>query len=353
MKKILLTGGGTAGHVMPNLALLPHLRDNGFDITYMGAYKGIERTLAEKEGLPYCGIASGKLRRYFDVKNFTDIFRILWGTLEATYHIARLKPDVVFSKGGFVTVPVVVGAWLNRVPVVIHESDMTPGLANKIALRFAKKICTTFEKTLDYLPKDKAVFTGAPIRREILEGNPDRGFEMTSLDREKPTLMLTGGSLGARALNDTLRQALPLLTPDYNVVHLCGKGNVDNALEATEGYVQYDFVAEGLPDLYAMSDLIISRAGSNTITEILALKKPHILIPLPASQSRGDQLINADVFEKAGYSKVIQEDALTHTLLVEAIQGLFSDAQTYVAAMKDGLGANGTLNLLKVLNDVL
>jgi len=349
MKTILLTGGGTAGHVMPHLALLPHLKEASYNIVYIGSYYGIEKTLIEKEGLTYYGISSGKLRRYFDWKNFTDIFKILTGILQATYRIHRLKPDVVFSKGGFVTVPVVIGAWINRVPVVVHESDMTPGLANKIALRFAKKICTTFEPTLNYLPPSKAIFTGAPIRQEILEGSASEGFSFTLLDQAKPTLLLTGGSLGAKALNTTLRDCLPQLTQTYNVIHLCGKGHLDQALLNIDGYRQYEFVGEEMPWLYAMADCVISRAGSNTITELLALKKPNLLIPLSAKQSRGDQLVNASYYEKAGYSLVLQENKLTSKQFIKSLKTLMAEKETYISNMEKAATANGTLNILKVL----
>lgn len=352
MKRILLTGGGTAGHVMPHLALLPYLKDHGYDIVYIGSQKGIERTLIEKEKLPYYGIASGKLRRYFDWKNFTDIFRIGWGIVQATYRIRRLKPTLVFSKGGFVTVPVVIGAWLNHVPVVVHESDMTPGLANKIALRFAMKICTTFEETLRYLPKEKAVFTGAPIRQTILNGDSGKGYQYTGLDPQKKTLMLTGGSLGAKSLNTALRASLDQLLPKYNVIHLCGKNNLSPDLEGTKGYCQYDFVGDPLPDLFAITDFVISRAGSNTITELLALQKPNLLIPLPASQSRGDQLVNSAAFEKAGYSLVLQEEALTATSLIEGIETLVKDEDQYKSQMASAGAANGTANILNVLQSI-
>ena len=349
MKKILLTGGGTAGHVMPHLALLPYLKDKDYEVAYIGSYYGIERTLIEKVGMPYYGISSGKLRRYFDWKNFTDLFRITLGVLQAIYRIRRLKPDVVFSKGGFVTVPVVIGAYLNHVPVVVHESDMTPGLANKIALRFAKKICTTFEPTLKYLPKKKAVFTGAPIRKDVLEGNRDKGFKFTLLDSTKPTVLLTGGSLGAKALNRALRESLPTLTKDFNIIHLCGKGNLDQDLLNTDGYRQYEFIGDELPDLFAMTDYVISRAGSNTITELLALKVPHILIPLPASQSRGDQIVNAKVFEDAGYSMVVEEEDLTAEKLIATVHSLQANREQYVHAMEQADSANGTLNILEVI----
>lgn len=352
MKKILLTGGGTAGHVMPHLALLPYLREMGVEIDYIGSYDGIEKTLIEREGLPYFGIASGKLRRYFDWKNFTDVFRIVLGTLQATYRIRGMKPDVVFSKGGFVTVPVVIGAWLNRIPVVIHESDMTPGLANKIALRFASRICTTFEPTLKYLPKNKAVFTGAPIRREILEGSRDAGFRFTLLDDTKPTLLLTGGSLGAKALNKALRDALDVLTKEFNIIHLCGRKNLDETLMNVDGYRQYEFIGRELPDLFAMSDYVISRAGSNTITELLALRKPNLLIPLPARQSRGDQLVNARYFEKAGFSMILDESELTSDTLVTAVHRLRENAATYSQAMAEDVHSNGTEKILATLTSL-
>lgn len=349
MKKILLTGGGTAGHVMPHLALLPYLKDKAYVVNYIGSYYGIEKTLIEKEGITYYGIASGKLRRYFDWKNFTDLFRILLGILQATYRIRRLKPDVVFSKGGFVTVPVVIGAWINQVPVIVHESDMTLGLANRIALRFSQKICTTFEPTLKHLPQSKRVFTGAPIRKEIFEGDKSEGYRFTLLDKHKPTLLLTGGSLGAKALNTTLRACLPRLTKTYNVIHLCGKGNLDTSLLNADGYRQYEFIGDELPHLFAMADFIISRAGSNTITEILALKKPNLLIPLSARQSRGDQIINADYYEKAGYSLVLQESNLTTDRLIESLNTLNEQEESYVLNMEKAATANGTLNILKVI----
>ena len=351
MKKILLTGGGTAGHVMPHLALLPYLKDKSYAIDYIGSYYGIEKTLIEKEGIPYYGIASGKLRRYFDWKNFTDLFRIVMGVIQATYRIRRLKPDVVFSKGGFVTVPVVIGAWINKVPIVLHESDMTPGLANKIALRFANKVCTTFEPTLKYLPSSKGIFTGAPIRKEILEGDKLEGYKFTLLDATKPTLLLTGGSLGAKALNTTLRDCLPVLTETYNIIHLCGKGNLDTSLLNADGYRQYEFIGEELPHLFAMADFVISRAGSNTITEILALQKPNLLIPLSAKQSRGDQIINAAYYEKAGYSLVLQESDLTTDSLIKSLTTLRDQQASYILNMQKAATANGTLNILEVIEN--
>ncbi|MDF1618006.1 undecaprenyldiphospho-muramoylpentapeptide beta-N-acetylglucosaminyltransferase [Petrocella sp. FN5] len=353
MKKIILTGGGTAGHVMPHLALLPYLRENDYHVDYIGSKNGIEKKIIEKEGLPYYGIASGKLRRYFDLKNFTDLFKIFFGTLESIFLMRKLKPSMVFSKGGFVTVPVVIAAWLNKVPVVIHESDMTPGLANKIASKFAVKICTTFESTLSYIPATKSTHTGAPIRGELLIGNKQMGHAYTHLDHNKAILMVTGGSLGAQSINDCLRNSLLELTKTFHVVHLCGKGNIDHSYDHLEGYRQYEFVGKHMADIYAMADVVVSRAGSNTITELVALKKPHLLIPLPAAQSRGDQLLNADAFEALGYSMVLQQEHLTPKTLVKSIHYLYQHPNVFVDKMAKYAFADGTRHILNVIESLV
>ncbi|MCR5651116.1 MAG: undecaprenyldiphospho-muramoylpentapeptide beta-N-acetylglucosaminyltransferase, partial [Lachnospiraceae bacterium] len=291
MKRIILTGGGTAGHCLPNMALLPILRKEGFDISYIGSYEGIERSIAEKNCLPYYGISSGKLRRYFDLKNFSDPFRVLKGFGESVKILKELKPDLVFSKGGYVAVPVVKAAKKLGIPVVIHESDFTPGLANRLSYSSASKICCSFRKTLDMLPKDKGVFTGTPIRKELLSGNRDRALCFTDLESGKnPFLMIIGGSLGAASVNEAVWAALPELLERFQVVHLCGKGKADPDFDRYEGYRQYEYIDEELPDLYALSDLVISRAGANAVIELLSLKEPNILIPLPGKSSRGDQI---------------------------------------------------------------
>ncbi|PKM56525.1 MAG: undecaprenyldiphospho-muramoylpentapeptide beta-N-acetylglucosaminyltransferase [Firmicutes bacterium HGW-Firmicutes-3] len=353
MKKIILTGGGTAGHVMPHLALLPYLREKDYHVDYIGSKDGIEKKLIEKEGLPYYGIASGKLRRYFDFKNFTDLFKIFLGTIQSIFLMYQLKPNLVFSKGGFVTVPVVIAAWLTKVPVVIHESDMTPGLANKIASRFAVKICTTFESTLAHIPASKGVHTGAPIRGELLLGEGHKGHVYTRLDHNKAILMVTGGSLGAQSINDCLRNSLIELTKTFHVVHLCGKGNIDHSYDYLEGYRQYEFVGKHMAELYAMADVVISRAGSNTITELVALKKPHLLIPLPAAQSRGDQLLNADAFEALGYSMVLKQENLTPETLTKSVLYLHQHPHIFSEKMAEYAFADGTKYILNTLESLL
>lgn len=338
MKHIVLTGGGTAGHVTPNIALMGRLKEQGYQISYIGSYNGIEKTLIEELGIPYYGISSGKLRRYFDLKNFTDPFRVLKGFSEARKLLKQLKPDVVFSKGGFVTVPVVVAAGRLKIPAIIHESDMTPGLANKLCIPSAVKVCCNFPETKAHLPEGKAVVTGTPIRPELLQGDADKGRAFTGFTSEKPVIMIIGGSLGAQAVNDAIRRILPQLLKDFQVVHLCGKGKQDDSKNDLKGYVQYEYIESELTDLFAMADIVISRAGANAICELQALKKPNLLIPLSANASRGDQILNARSFEKQGFSMVLEEEAITDEVLLKAIHDLYDHRETYRAAMENAPG---------------
>ena len=338
MKHIVLTGGGTAGHVTPNIALMGRLKEQGYQISYIGSYNGIEKTLIEELGIPYYGISSGKLRRYFDLKNFTDPFRVLKGFSEARKLLKQLKPDVVFSKGGFVTVPVVIAAGRLKIPAIIHESDMTPGLANKLCIPSAVKVCCNFPETKAHLPEGKAVVTGTPIRPELLQGDADKGRDFTGFTSEKPVIMIIGGSLGAQAVNDAIRRILPDLLKDFQVVHLCGKGKRDDSKNDLKGYVQYEYIESELADLFAMADIVISRAGANAICELQALKKPNLLIPLSANASRGDQILNARSFEKQGFSMVLEEEAITDEVLLRAVHDLYDRRETYRAAMENAPG---------------
>ena len=338
MKHIVLTGGGTAGHVTPNIALISRLKEQDYQISYIGSYNGIEKTLIEELGIPYYGISSGKLRRYFDLKNFTDPFRVLKGFSEARKLLKQLKPDVVFSKGGCVTVPVVVAAGRLKIPTIIHESDMTPGLANKLCIPSAVKICCNFPETKAHLPEGKAVVTGTPIRQELLQGDAEKGRAFTGFTTEKPVLMIIGGSLGAQAVNDAVRRILPQLLEDFQVVHLCGKGKKDDTKDGLKGYVQYEYIESELADLFAMADIVISRAGANAICELQALKKPNLLIPLSANASRGDQILNARSFEKQGFSMVLEEEAITDNVLLKAVHDLYANRETYRQAMENAPG---------------
>ncbi len=352
MKKIVLTGGGTAGHVTPNIALLPKLKEAGYEIYYIGSYDGIEKKLIEEFNIPYFGISSGKLRRYFDIKNFTDPFKVLKGYSEAAKLMKKIKPDVVFSKGGFVTVPVVIAAHRKKIPTIIHESDMTPGLANKLCIPSATKICCNFPETISHLPEGKANLTGSPIRAELLSGNKDEARKFCGFSDDKPVVLIIGGSLGAAAVNDAVRKILPQLLPKYNVIHLCGKGKLDESLKGTAGYVQYEYIKKELADLFALADVVISRAGANAICELLALKKPNILIPLPAAASRGDQILNANSFKKQGFSEVIDEEEITDDLLLETINNVYNNRSKYVEAMEKSPQQNGVEAVISLIKEV-
>ena len=350
MKKIVLTGGGTAGHVTPNIALLPRLKELGYEIYYIGSYDGIEKKLIADFDIPYFGISTGKFRRYFDPKNFSDPFRVIKGYSEARKKLKEIKPDVVFSKGGFVSVPVVRAAASLGIPCIIHESDMTPGLANKLCIPVASKVCCNFPETMKLLPESKAVLTGSPIREELAKGNKVAALDMCGFTANKPVVMVIGGSLGANAINQTVRQALPKLLEDFQVVHLCGKEKIDNLLLNEKGYKQFEYLKAELKDVFAMADVVISRAGANAICELLALKKPNILIPLPASASRGDQILNAKSFEEQGFSIVLDEDDLTENLLVEKVHELYFTKQSYIDSMSRSNQLNSIdtiLNLIK------
>ncbi len=349
MKKIILTGGGTAGHVTPNLALIPSLKEHGYEIQYIGSYQGIEKKLIEDAGIPYHGISSGKLRRYFDLKNFTDPFRVLKGYGEALKILKQYKPDVVFSKGGFVAVPVVLAAKHFRIPTIIHESDMTPGLANKICIPSAKKVCCNFPETLKYLPKEKAVLTGSPIRKELLEGDRLTGLQYAGLSAGRPVILVIGGSLGSVTVNNAVRKILPKLLSHYQVIHICGKGNLDEGLKGTAGYVQFEYVDAPLKHLFAAADVIVSRAGANSICEILALRKPNVLIPLSAAASRGDQILNAKSFEKQGFSTVLEEENLTEASLYQAISETDQNRSQFIQAMEQSPLSNAVDTIVSLI----
>ena len=352
MKRIILTGGGTAGHVTPNIALLPRLKELNYDIHYIGSYNGIEKELIEQFGIPYHGISTGKLRRYFSLQNFTDPFRVVKGLDEARKLVKILKPDVIFSKGGFVSVPVVLAGKSRKVPTIIHESDMTPGLANKLSLSSATKVCCNFPETLDHLPEGKALLTGSPIRQELLRGDKFAALNSLKFTSDKPVIMIVGGSLGAVAVNNAVRAILPELLKKYQVIHLCGKGKVDETMLHIDGYAQFEYVKDELRDLFAATDIVISRAGANAICELLALHKPNLLIPLSANASRGDQILNARSFERQGFSMVLEEEELTNEVLLSAIDSLYENRESYVNAMKQSNQQNSIDTIIDLIESL-
>ena len=355
MSKIAFTGGGTVGHVSVNLSLIPTALEKGHQVFYIGSKSGIEREMIESQisNIKYYPISSGKLRRYVSFENAKDVFKVLKGILDARRVLKKEKPDLLFSKGGFVSVPVVIAARSLNIPTIIHESDLTPGLANKISLKFSKKIYTTFEDTLKYLPKDKADFVGATIREDLKEGNQQKGYEITGFDSDKKVLLVMGGSLGSKKLNDIIRENLEALLHDYQIIHLTGHGLVDESYKQ-KGYIQYEFVKEELTHLLSITDTVVSRAGSNAIYEFLTLRIPMLLIPLGLDQSRGDQIDNAKYFESKGYGKMIPEDQLTQFKLLEQLKQIEShrtDITHQMESYKESYTKEDLFN--KILNDAL
>ena len=345
-KTIVLTGGGSGGHVVPNLALIPKLQERGYEVHYIGTEDGIERELVS--GIPYHSIRAGKLRRYASSKNVSDVFKTFRGISDAKKILKELKPCAVFCKGGFVSVPVAFAAHSLKIPVVLHESDYTPGLANKMCAPKCNKICLSFDVDKERYG-DKAVVTGSPIRDELMQGSREKGLEFLGFDGKKPVLMVMGGSLGAGALNDAVDSAIDELTKRFDIVHLRGKGHLSSELDSKAGYRQFEYLSAEIPDLFAASDLIFSRAGANAVFEFLALKKPALLVPLPLSQSRGDQILNAKYFKKNGYSEVLNEEDMTDETLLASLDSLWAEKDRYIEAMSNAPAAAGTQNVLNVI----
>ena len=319
---------------------------DGWEIHYIGAANSAEQELISGiPGVTFHTVSVGKLRRYFDLKNFSDPFRVIKGVFQAYSIIRKIKPNVVFSKGGFVSVPVVYGAQLNGVPVVIHESDMTPGLANKLSTPFAKVECCTFPEAVKYA-KGKGIHTGTPIRPEVLQGNREAGLKRFKFNDSRPVLMVVGGSSGAQAINQAVWQALPKLTESFQVLHLCGKGNFSAEHEGASDYVQCEYLSEEMADAYACADILVSRAGSNALCEILALRKPALLIPYPSTASRGDQILNAASFEKRGLSRVLQQSDMTTETLTKGVVDLYRNRGAILDAMAGDPADNGIDNVL-------
>ena len=351
-KKIALTGGGTLGHVTPHLALIPRLQAKGYEIHYVGTENGMEAPkMRAVPGVTYHAVKSGKLRRYFSWQNFTDPFRVIAGAFQSAHLMGKLKPDVVFSKGGFVAVPVVFGAWLHRIPVLCHESDLTPGLANKLCKPFARRFATTFPECAAALGP-KAEMTGTPLRPELFSGSQEKGLAFLGFDGSKPVLLMMGGSSGAQSVNACLRQSLPRLTPVFDVAHICGKGNLDPALEGTPGYRQIEFLDADLPDVLAATDLVLSRAGANALCEFQALGRPMLLIPYPKGASRGDQILNAQSLEKRGLCRVLLQENMNETTLPEAIEQTWAARESLEKALRDAPPADGTARVLELIEEI-
>ena len=352
MKKICLTGGGTAGHIMPNLALVPELKKRNYEIIYIGSKNGMEKNVIESNNITFFGITTDKLRRYIDKRNLVMPFNVIKGISEAKKILKKNKIDIVFSKGGYVALPVVVAAHSLKIPVISHEADYSLGLANKLAAPFSKKVCCNFEETVKYIGK-KGIFTGCPIRNELLKGDKSKGLKLLGFTDNKPVLLITGGSLGAKYINDLIKKNINELLKRYNIVHICGKGKIDNNLNNITGYRQYEIISDNLSNIFAVSDFVISRAGANAIFELLALKKPNLLIPLSTKASRGDQILNANSFMKKGYSLVLLEEDQdkNNNLFFNKLNELTNNKDKFIKTMKNSIEINAIDNICNIIDE--
>lgn len=330
---VLCTGGGTAGHVLPAVPVMRLLLERGCRVTFVGSRSGLEERLLGDLPVSYHGIAAGKLRRYFSVQNLLDALRVLQGMVQAWWLLGRLAPDAVFSKGGFVSFPVVFAAWLRGVPVVAHESDFSSGLANRLALPFVDVLATTFAETRVPRLKGRLLHVGTPLRRELLDGDGAAGRSRFGLDDDRPVLLVTGGSLGADRLNAVLWDALDALLERWQVVHVCGPGKARQP--PRPGYLPLEYVSDGWGDLLAAADLVVSRAGANALYELLALRKATLLVPLSRRASRGDQLENAAYAEARRLARVLREEELTPASLAAAL----ADLSAGLAELRERLAA--------------
>lgn len=325
--KMIFTGGGSAGHVTPSLPLIAALQNEGVVIFYVGSKKGIEHSLIKRLNISYYSISVGKLHRYWTWKNLLTPFQLLLGVVQSFLICRKIKPDVIFSKGGFVALPVVIAAKLNGIPAVIHESDLTPGLANRLSFTFAKLICITFPETARYFKNSsKVLLTGMPIRSFLLEGDPEKGLKFCGfLSKKKPVLLIMAGGLGSMDVNESIRRLITPLTEKFQVIHICGKNKSDPAFSEIKDYKQFEYLQNELADVLASSDLVISRAGATSIYELCVLHKPHILLPLSKKASRGDQIVNAKYFSRHGLSKVIYSEEFSDEKLLETVLKSFEN----------------------------
>lgn len=332
MKKIVFTGGGTVGHVTLNLLLIPYFLEEGWEVHYIGDHKGVEHEQIIKSGLAvtFHSIATGKLRRYFSLQNMLDIFKVGWGVLQSLFIIGKIRPQALFSKGGFVSVPPVIAARTLGVPVFIHESDLSMGLANKIAYKFATTMYSTFEQPLA-LEKVKHVGAVTKVTANHNVTSLKLPEILAHFDAQLPTLLFVGGSGGAKVFNDLISRHKTELTQRYNVVNLTG----DSALnELSQNLYRVDYVTDLYLPLMREADVVVTRGGSNTLFELVAMGQLHLIVPLGKQASRGDQLENARYFEEKGYAKQLDESQLTLETLFASLEELLAEKDYYLTNME-------------------
>lgn len=349
--KIVLTGGGTAGHVLPHFALFSFYKEKNWDVCYIGT-SGIEQKLIEDANIPFFSIKAGKLRRHLSFQNFLDLFFVLIGIIQSFFILWKEKPHLVFTKGGYVSVPVSVAAWFLRIPVITHESDLTPGLANKIIANFSSKILCAFPGTLKYLPKEKAVCVGLPIRQDLKQGLASEGYRITGFNSEskQPIILIMGGSQGALRINQLIDSASFELLKRYRLIHITGTGKQTSIKD--QSYFQIEYVSDELKHLLAITDLVVCRAGANSIFEMLALKKPMLLIPLEAA-TRGDQILNAEEFRQKNWALVLREKSMDQSLLLKSLSELESHASLMKKAMAEFPSENSAQSIFSILESVV
>lgn len=350
--KIIFTGGGSSGHVTPSLPLILSLKNKEVDIFYVGSKKGIEYSLIKSLKIPYYAITVGKLHRYWTWKNLLTPFQLLIGITQSLLIFQKIKPNVIFSKGGFVALPVVIAAKLNGIPVVIHESDLTPGLANRLSFPFAKLICITFPETAKYFKNtSKVLITGMPIRDSLLHGDLEKGLKFCGFVDKliKPVLLIMGGGLGSTSVNERIRRLINPLTEKFQIIHICGKNKTDPAFEGIKDYKQFEYLQDEFADVLASADLVVSRAGATSIYELLALNKPNILLPLSKKASRGDQIENAKYFAQLGLSKVIYFEEFSDEKLLKTL----SESYENLDQLKSQLSQFKQINATQIIVDKL
>ncbi len=316
MATLILTGGGTAGHCTPNVALLPYLKNDFTNIYYIGSENGIEKNIIANTNIPYYDIPTVKFNRSLTIKNFTIPYKLVRGINKAGEIIDKLKPDVVFSKGGYVSVPTIIAAYKRKIPVITHESDLTMGLANRFTARYCSKILTAFPETAENIKN--AEYCGLPLRKNLY--SPADKKELLSyfgFSGIKPILLITGGSQGAKIINDCVRKALPNLLNKFDIIHICGKGNLSKE-KPLKGYFEVEYMNK-IENAFKIASVCVSRAGANTLFELLSLKLPCLLIPLSSSASRGDQIDNAEYFYKKGMVNVLPQKTMTVESLTQSI----------------------------------
>ena len=340
--KVIISGGGTGGHIFPAISIANALKaiKPNIKILFVGAEGRMEMKRVPAAGYEIKGLPVSGFDRKNLLKNIKVLFKAAQSRAKAKQIIKEFRPHIAVGVGGYASGPTLSACEAQGIPIVLQEQNSYAGITNKLLARKAQKICVAYEHMERFFPASKIMITGNPVRQELLSINVSREVAIKSfgLDPSKKTILIIGGSLGAQAVNDAVRRILPELLKDFQVVHLCGKGKQDDSKNDLKGYVQYEYIESELADLFAMADIVISRAGANAICELQALKKPNLLIPLSANASRGDQILNARSFEKQGFSMVLEEEAITDEVLLKAIHDLYDHRENYRAAMENAPG---------------